>query len=134
MLSNNEVKETFIAYAKAQSSLTDEVGDEIRELSWMGTDFTYPNIRFRVIDNAAIQDCDISSILASFVVYSENLSSLEADRIAGIIKDILHKRSFSSNGYAISQSYVTSLVPAIAQTEKTWRSEVIFRAKMSNPS
>lgn len=119
---------------KAQSSLTDEVGEEIREMSWMGTDFAYPNVRFRVIDNSPIQDCDISSVLASFIVYSEGLSSLEADEIAGIIKDILHKRSFSSNGYAISQSYVTSLIPAIAQEEKVWRSEVIFRAKMSNPS
>lgn len=138
MIGNHEIKETFTSYLKTQSTLVPLVsgshGIDIREFQWMGTDFDYPNVRFRVIDNLPIQECKGSDITASCMVFSESLNSLEADRIADIIKDILHNKSFSSNGYAISGSRVTALIPAIVQEESIWRSEVMLKAKITQPS
>ena len=50
--SNNEVQAAIIARLKAQTTVTAEVlATEIREDQWQGTEFSYPNIRVKMLHN-----------------------------------------------------------------------------------
>ena len=129
---NDQVQAALVAYAKGKSNITDQVtADEVREDQWQGTEFTYPNIRIRMIDNAPVagkgcrQDLELS-----WMVFTEDSSSLEADKIAGIISTELHTRQFSSNNFAFGLR-TTNVVPAIRIDERTWRSEVLMSGTVS---
>ena len=134
MLRNDEVQAAIVAYIKAQSTITAELkdgADEVREDNWQGREFTYPNIRVRLIDNEPAEpECNLHRVVLSFLVFSENASSQEADRIAGIINNTLHGRSFQSNNISFSLR-TTSLVPAIRSDERTWRAETLMEARAS---
>ncbi len=134
MLGNDEIQAAYIAYLKNLSDITDELpagSDEVREDQWQSKNFTYPNIRVRLISNTPdLAQCDLHSVLLSNMVFSEEYSSQQADKIAGIIGITLHERSFVSNGIAFTTT-VTDLVPAIRSDAQTWRSETIMNAKVS---
>ena len=139
MLRNDEVQAAIVAYIKAQSDITNELvtaqnsngADEVREDNWQGREFTYPNIRVRLITNEpADPECNLHSVTLSFLVFSEDPSSQEADRIAGIINNTLHGRSFQSNNISFSMR-TTGLVPAIRSDERTWRAETLMQASAS---
>lgn len=139
MLRNDQVQAAIVAYLKTISDITNELvtarnsngADEIREDSWQGREFTYPNIRVRLIDNEPEQpECDLHRVVLSFMVFSEDPSSQEADKIAGIINNTLHGRSFQSNNISFSLR-TTSLVPAIRVSEQTWRAETLMEARAS---
>ena len=133
MLRNDEIQAAIVLYLKNLSDITDELldNDEIREDQWQSKNFTYPNIRVRLISNTPdLAQCNLHSVLLSNMVFSEEYSSEQADRIAGIIGITLHERSFVSNGIAFTMT-VTDLVPAIRSDAQTWRSEAIMNAKVS---
>lgn len=134
MLRNDQIQAAIVAYIKALSIITAELkdgADEIREDNWQGREFTYPNIRVRLISNEpADPECNLHSVTLSFLVFSEDPSSQEADRIAGIINNTLHGRSFQSNNISFSMR-TTSLVPAIRSDERTWRAETLIQASVS---
>lgn len=130
--SNNEVKAGLVAKLKADATLLAELSSsaDIKEAQWQGTEFVYPAVRVRLFANdSPNNDCEYNIVNGSIMVFSEEYSSLEADRIAGIIRTILHKKSFSSSGVAFTGMRVTNLVPAIRQDENTWRSEVLFSTR-----
>ena len=133
MLRNDEIQSAIVLYLKNLSDITDELldNDEIREDQWQSKNFSYPNIRVRLISNDPdLAQCDLHSVLVSCMAFSEEYSSQQADRIAGIIGITLHERSFVSNSIAFTTT-VTDLVPAIRMDERTWRSETILNAKVS---
>jgi cytochrome c-type biogenesis protein CcmH/NrfG len=100
--------------------------DEIRADQWQGSDFIYPNIRVRLISNRPLNsNCNMTSITLGIQVYSEQDSEQEADRIAGIINNVLHGTSFIHSGIQIALT-TTNLVPAIRSDARTWRSEVLM--------
>ena len=132
MRRNDEIQAALIAWSKANITITAEVvAVEIREDQWQGDEFTYPNIRLRLISNNPLtEQCNYSTVSLSWLVFNEDNSSLEADRIAGIISNELHEKSFQSNNIAFMFS-VTNLVPAIRSDRNTWRSEVIINGVAS---
>jgi len=132
MRRNDEIQAALVAKAKANLSITAEIpSTEIREVSWQGTEFSYPNLRIRILSNTPIsKNCNAQEINTSWLVYSENDSSQEANRIAGIISQEFHDRQFTSNGIAFSL-IVTNVIPAIRSDIRTWRSEVIMRGLTS---
>lgn len=130
MKSNNEVQAAFVSYLKSNSTITGTVSAaEIREDQWQGREFDYPNIRVRLISNTPIgsESCGLSRVALSVMVFTEDASSLNADRIAGIINLVLHGRSFSSNGIAFA-CRTTNLIPALRSDIQEWRSEVLMNA------
>lgn len=131
-LSNLTIQSSLITYLKANSAVTAVVSaSEIRERQWQGTDFVYPNIRVRMIRNAPLEsNCDVANVQFSILIYSELDSSIEAERIAGIIDVALHTRSFSVSTTRFSL-WRTNIVPAIRIDTRTWRSEVIFRGTVT---
>lgn len=133
MLRNDEIQASIVEYLKNLSDITGELldTDEIREDQWQSKNFTYPNIRVRLISNDLdLTKCGLHSVLFSCMAFSEEYSSQQADRIAGIMGITLHERSFVSNSIAFTTT-VTDLVPAIRISEQTWRSEAILNAKVS---
>jgi hypothetical protein len=130
---NNQIQQEIIAKLKASTTVTAEVtAEEIREDQWQGTDFSYPNIRVKMISNKpdASSNCFTAAVTLSIQVFSEDASSYEADDIAGIINDVLHDHPFSSSGLKISLR-TTNLVPAIRSDVRTWRSEVLMAGIVS---
>lgn len=133
MISNNEIQAAIVAYLKSKPLITAEItSTEIREDQWQGTTFAYPNIRVRLISNVppTSDDCNLSKISLSVMVFTEDASSLNADRIAGIINDTLHNKSFSSNSIEF-RLWTTNLIPAIRSDKRTWRSEVLMSGIVS---
>jgi hypothetical protein len=125
---NNQIQKEIIAKLKASSTVIAVViSAEIREDQWQGTEFSYPNIRVRMISNKpdSASNCFRTSVVLSIQVFSEDASSSEADDIAGIINDVLHDHPFSSSGLHFSLR-TTNLVPAIRSDTRTWRSEVLM--------
>ena len=137
MLRNDELQATIIAYLKSISVIyslliTEDNPTgllEIREDQWQGDNFRYPNIRVRMISNSPFGDsdqCDASSFSASVMAYSEDASSQEADKIAGIISTSLNAKSFIQGSVSMFLR-TTSLIPAVRSDTLTWRSECLMQ-------
>lgn len=138
MQRNDLIQSAIVAYLKSQATILAELpdDDEIREEQWQGSTFTYPNIRVRLISNIPLENnCDGSTVVMSILAFSEEASSHEADRIAGIINTALcgseeKGKSFVYQSIRFS-TFPNNLIPAIRQDKNTWRSEVLIRATVS---
>lgn len=131
ILRNDQIKAAIVARLKANATIVALLLDanEIREAQWKGTEFSYPNIRVRVMPDGnrpTPANCNYSIIRIGIAVFSESDNSKEADQIAGIIADELHTQSFSSTGIAFTNLKVEMLVPAIGDDERLWISEVVL--------
>lgn len=130
--SNDEIQAALLTYIRSKATITAVItSTEMREDQWQGTAFTYPAIRIRMISNVpSSTQCNYNNISLSFLVFTEDASSQNADRIAGIISQALHDRSFSSNNIAFYLK-TTNLIPAIRSDKTTWRSEVMMNGMVS---
>lgn len=138
--SNNQVQKNIISHLKTIASLTAELvafdssANEIREDQWQGTDFVYPNIRVRMIRNAPdgdTDDCNGSLVEVSIMVFTQDYSSLEADKITGIISSSLHGKTYSANNVELFLR-TTNMIPAVRSDRNTWRSECLMSGKAAS--
>jgi hypothetical protein len=131
---NDELKEGLISYLQSKTAITsllyNDDANEIKESQWQGTVAYYPCVRVRIISNNPVGDCSAGTYSASIMCYSEEASSEEADRIAGIIGNTLHNTGFTSSGIRFTV-IVSNLVPAIRQDARTWRSEIFINGIVS---
>jgi len=125
--SNDAIQAAIIARLKANSSITTEVpATEIREDQWAGSNYSYPNIRVKMVRNMPdrIENCNRGTIDVWILVFTEDDSSRNADRIAGIINDVLHVTQFTEEGIQLAL-HTVNLVPAFrSEDNRTWQSEV----------
>lgn len=129
-ISNDLLQAALVAYLKAQTTLTSVITSaEIRENTWKGTTFSYPNVRIELTRNTPEKDHCPQSIDVTFQVFSEKPDSQQADQIAGIITTILHDKQIGQNGLKI-YLYATNVQPAYAENN-TWRSNVIMTGKIT---
>lgn len=130
MIRVDEIRTALISALKANTTIMAQLSDadEVRQHDWKGTEFSYPNIRVRIIDANPDPNPDCSQeITGSIYIYSEEASSLQADTIAGIIADEYHGKSLNSNSIFFTR-IICDLVGAIQQGQLTWRSEVLVRS------
>lgn len=128
IIRNDQIKSAIVARLKANATILAQLKDteEIREAQWKADNFTYPNIRVRVISNKpTLANCNFSTIRIGIAVFSEEASSQEADRIAGIIGNELHTQSFTSLTIKFNLM-VEELVGAVGTDQRTWMSEIIL--------
>lgn len=133
MLRNDQIQAALVAYLKANTTVTAEVpAVEIREDQWQGRDFTYPNIRVRLISNTPLYagDCNLHRVSLGILVFTEDASSLNSDRIAGIIHSVLHDHHFNTSNITFSLR-TTNLVPALRSNIQEWRSEILMNGIVS---
>jgi hypothetical protein len=129
MINNLSIQTALVAYLKSKAAITAVVSvTEIREDQWQGTEFSYPNIRVRMISNRPREtNCDVSEVNFAIQIFSQQDSSIEAEQIAVIINTALHARSFESVGIRFSVQTMNQ-IPAFRQDVRTWRSELLMRA------
>jgi hypothetical protein len=141
MLRNDEIQAALVAYLKTVTAVTNLLITfdnpsgtlEIREDQWQGDEFGYPNVRIRMISNIPYGDssqCNASTFTVSMMAYSEDFSSYEADKIAGIISTSLHGKSFTQGSVAVVIR-TTNLIPAVRDDRRTWRSECLMQGVAS---
>jgi hypothetical protein len=134
VLRNDQIQAAWIARLDGIATILAELDDtdEIREDFWQGDEFSYPNIRVRIVSNTpqAGRDCNLHDIVIGTQVFSEEASSQQADRIAGIIMTELHDTQFTSNGIAFGVR-TSDLIPAVRTDERTWRSEALNSIRAS---
>lgn len=130
LITNNEIQASIVAWLKGRPLIVAEIldSDEIKEEQWQGTMFVYPAIRVRLISNKPEnkQGC-VQPITLGIQVYTEDASSKNCDRIAGIIGKELHSKQFSASGLLFGM-FITDLVPAYRRDAQTWMSEVLIKA------
>lgn len=133
MIDNEQIKTAIISKLKANTTIVAALPtvNEIRETQWQGTDFQYPNLRVRVIDNTPVgrSGC-YQNVSIGIMAFSEQASSKEADQISGIIMRELNDSYFTENGLAFNLR-ITNITPAARVDARTWRSEAIFKAIVS---
>lgn len=133
IVSNYAAQSALISWLKSRPAIVAELidEDEIKEDQWGGTAYAYPGIRVRLISNQFVpgQPC-FQTIMLGIQVYTEDASSLNADRIAGIIANELDNKKFITSGIQFS-TVVTNLVPAYHRDAQTWMSEVLISANLT---
>lgn len=122
MITNNEAQAALVTWMKANTTITDLDSNfplEIREESWSGEKFTYPNIR--VMCEVTGGECyeDLFSVISCF---SEQKSSKEAQNIAGIIANELHNKSFVQDSLRFSALTVKTI--RAVQEGGIWKADV----------
>lgn len=134
---NDEIQSSIISYLKSKSAIygllitpENTTGyKEIREDQWQGDDFDYPNIRVRMVDNKPYTDdpdCSVTIFTVSIMVFSQDYSSWEADKIAGIIMSSVSGKTFTQLSV---ETYLRTLnlIPAVRSDMHTWRAECLMQ-------
>ena len=128
---NNTIQAALVTYTKSKATITSVLAaNEIRENTWKGDDFKYPNVRIDLTDNVPTKIGCPQSIGVTFQVFSEKPSSLEADDIAGIIVDVLHDKQFQQSNLNFAL-VATNVKPAYEVGVTVWRSDVIMSGQVS---
>jgi hypothetical protein len=124
----DQARAALISNIESQTDVMALLDDtnEVREVSWKGTAFSYPNYRVRINRIAPFQDC-YQELEASIFCYSEEASSQEAEEMAGTLANAYHDISFTQGSIKFTHVQV-NLIPAIQEDERTWRSEVILES------
>ena len=137
MLRNDELQAAIIGYLKTITAIVSLLvtednltgTSEIREDQWQGTEFYYPNIRVRMISNnpyGESDQCNASTFSVSIMAFSQEASSQEADKIAGIISTSLHAKSFIQGSVSMFLRTI-NLIPAVRSDTLTWRAECLMQ-------
>jgi hypothetical protein len=134
MIPNDTTKAAVVAKLKTNATLVARLPDGllgIREASWRGNTFAYPNVRVEMetqFDLTPDSDCTPVDQSWSVYVYSETHSSQEADDIAGLIAVYFKGLSFSGDGVKFTRVGILENIPAIPDDEHTWRAQVRCRS------
>lgn len=136
IISPYQMQMAAIAYLKSNVAITSLLLDpnEIREDSWKGTDFSYPNIRVKILRTSPYTreaNCSQTSGEWILLIFSEQKSSKEADSIAGTIANILHGKKFTNSGVNFYSTLVEFVTGAEAIGDTVWISEIHLRSLMS---
>jgi len=124
----DQVRDALIDIIKANTTIMALLSDanEVRESSWKGTEYSYPNYRVRINSITPFETC-YQNLDASIYCYSEKASSQEAEQMAGTVANELSDKSPVQDSIQFA-SIEASPIPAIDQDTRTWRSECQIRS------
>ena len=128
LIRSDQVRDAIIDIIKANATIMALIDDanEVRESSWKGTEFSYPNYRVRINSITPFRDC-YQNLDASVYCFSEGASSQEAEEMAGTVSNEFFGNSFTQDSIRFTH-IVTDPIPAISETMRTWRSECQIRS------
>lgn len=98
MVNNSDIQkflvQSLLSFATATDLLPSNV--EIREDNWHGKEYSYPNVRVKVLSQDVGDDfCMYTEAFTEIVVFSEEPSSDQCNDIAFLIADYLHQKTIS---------------------------------------
>jgi hypothetical protein len=136
LIRDDQIQAAWITLLKANTALVAEVSaTQIKESQPQLTDFSYPGVRVRVGPNIPNPiDCG-QDVTVRIACFSEDASSQQCMRIAGIIMQQYRDKSFTTSGLGQAMTFTgikTDLVPAVRQDRRTWRSGVILTLLVSS--
>ncbi len=138
MIGDEVVQAAIIAKLKSLAPFGAVASTEVKELEWQGDSFTYPNIRVDLEENNFYYDeqlqCNLQNVEFSVYIFSEQRSSKEASQIKTLVINSMVSGGFSNSTYSVRFLPVRIMdnVPAIRESERTWRAQVKFGTKVSN--
>lgn len=113
----------------------------IKENNWQGTTFSYPAIRVELMNHApmgnGIDRLKLSMITFSVKVYSEQDSSVEANRIIDIVNNILFNSQISGvdennvEQFRMIRIDLQTAMPTVRLGQRLWKSETFFMTEMN---
>jgi hypothetical protein len=132
---DDQIQAAFLADMKGRTNITAEVAAaQIKETQPQTTEFTYPAIRIRVNNDPNELGCGQNATI-QILCFSEEFSSQQVMRIAGIIQSEYHDKSFSETALSQQVRFTSPqavTVPAVRQDRNTWRSEVLLNVLVSS--
>lgn len=134
MIDNDLIQTAILVKSQSITALTASLPSgtaSIKEFNWKGVDFQYPCVRIAVEFQGDLDDTNVScpsQVDFSFYVFSEKPSSKEANQIAGKVVSGFRGLSFSQNGIKFVKVRVLENIPAIAEDDRTWRSQIRCRS------
>jgi len=141
MISHASFQEQVIDTLQAYIDLTNIVAlGEIREESWQGTEFSYPNVRVDVRTQTpeGSGNCREKASIEYFSVlaFSDLDSSLECERICFEIIECLFGAALYDEAASQGPNWMSRTVNLVQfnaprrGSEKVWRGEVAFKVRV----
>ena len=128
------IQEAIITHTKAIDFTGLMLPIEVREWQWMGTQFTYPNIRIDLTVDYNQERCNWHNISVDFYVTSQKSTSKECSQLAGIIANAYTPKTFLSNSLQFYGVLVQSMSKPKAlgatSSESEWQTKVSIKAKV----
>lgn len=135
MINPQVLQAAVISLLKAQSTITAEVGTEIKEDQWEGTEFRYPCLRVSLLTLSPHSNGEcrptIADVAMTVLCFVEGTSSRGAARLAGIVANaIFGKRLKTSEITPVTRINIpdNGVAMPVPEGERLWRAEVQFTA------
>lgn len=134
MIANSTLKAAIVEKLQANAALTSQFPDGVqgvREVSFRGNLFGYPNVRVEIetqTDSTPDSNCTPVSVTWSVFSFSEIHSSKQSDDIAGLVANYLQNSGFTYYGVRFVRVQILELVPAVPEDNRTWRAQVRCRS------
>lgn len=101
--------------------------EQIKELNWMGDEFTYPGIRYQISlkesnNNGNCKGLEFD-LMIHFLVFSNKTSSLECQTIMGLLGQRYTKKRLDAATF-FTLELNTQYIPPIPIDKYEWRGEV----------
>lgn len=140
MISDELVQADLIAKLKSISSVVTLLPDGtsgIKELQWQGDTFQYPAVRLDLESNEYEFDeqerCNLWRVEFSVYVFSQERSSKQCSTIKGLLENYLTGLGFTGTNAKYSRLRLIDNVPAVREDERTWRSQLRYSTRLTNP-
>lgn len=120
---------SIIAFLKKNPNVVGQVGKEIREQYWMGTKYSYPNIRVALPQMVPMSEPNFScrntvaDVTISILCYAEGDSSKEASILAGVVEKAM-RDGYLPNFKTVVRLYPTRIIPPVQEGLRIWRAQV----------
>ena len=128
MISNSLIQQAWVSKLKSNIAVT-AITSDIRENTYKGTGFGYPNIRVKLNKlepTTPNNTCQIFRLDVTIFCFSEIKSSKQADDLAGVVATQFWSHPFSAAGVKFTAINLVSVIPAYVPDDDmdSWVSEV----------
>jgi hypothetical protein len=140
MIADQLVQADLITKLKSITSVTiilPEGANGIKELQWQGDTFQYPAVRLDLEDCGyefdEQEECGLYFAEFSVYVFSEERSSKQCSTIKGLLENALTGLGWTGTNARYNRLRLAENIPAIRQDERTWRSQLRYRTRLTLP-
>ena len=138
MISDELIQADLITQLKSITTVTSilpEGANGIKELQWQGDTFQYPGVRLDIEDAGYEFDeqemCHLYFVEFSVYVFSEERSSKQCSQIKGLLENHLTGRGWTGLYAKYNRLRLMDNVPAVREDERTWRSSIKYRTRLT---